>query len=319
MHFHMGNLARHPAAEVVALTETSQANLARFQQAFPAAAKLPTFDDYRKMLAKVKLEGVVIATPHTLHFEQIRDALDRGIHVLAEKPMVCTVDHAEQVIAKAKEADRILMIAYQRHYAGPYRGTRELIAKGDLGKTIFISALQAQDWRRGVQQAKSWRINPELSGGGQLNDSGSHLVDIILWMTDLVPEEVFAYVDNRDTEVDILSAVSIRFQGGALANISVVGDSPGWREDLSLWGDKGVVYIRGGVTEGGFVFQTYQGPPQDLTTRFEGTGSTDQNFVDAILGKEEPQTPALCGLRVIQLTEAIWESARTGAPARVKG
>jgi predicted dehydrogenase len=137
-------------------------------------------------------------------------------------------------------------------------------------------------------------------------------------MTGLAPEEAFAYVDNRETAVDILSAVSVKFQGGALANISVVGDSPGWREDISLWGDKGVVYIRGGVRQGSFALESYEGPAQDLSGRFENAGNADQNFVDSILGKEEPQTPGICGLRVIQLTEAIWESARTGRSAKVK-
>ena len=315
MQFHMGNLSRLPAARVVALTEPSQANLDRFRQWFPATGELPAFADHREMLREVKMDGVIIGSPHTLHFEQIMDSLGRGLHVLVEKPMVCSVEHAKKAIARAKRKGRLLMIAYQRHYMAPYRGTREMIAQGKLGKVIFVSALQAQDWRRACKG--TWRQNPDLSGGGQLNDSGSHLVDIILWMTGLVPQEVFAYEDNRGAEVDILSAVSVKFKGGAVANLSVVGDSPGWREDISLWGDQGVVYIRGSVPQGGFVYQGFASPPEDLSTKFQGAGSADENFVNSILGKEQPETPAICGLRVIQLTEAIWESARTGKPSKV--
>ena len=85
---------------------------------------IPTFGDYTEMLDRVKLDAVVISTPHTLHFEQIMTSLDSGLHVLSEKPMVCTVDHARQVIAKAADVEKIPMVSYQRHFGGNYRFIR---------------------------------------------------------------------------------------------------------------------------------------------------------------------------------------------------
>ena len=309
---HYDRLSKMPEAKVVALNDTNPQSLARFIERCPSAAKLPVFSDYRQMLEQVPLDAVEIATPHTLHYEQAMACLERGLHVLLEKPMVCTVRHAKALIAAAKKQQKVLEISYQRHFGGFYRHVRAAIARGEIGKVHFITAQQSQEWLTNTRG--SWRQQQCLSGGGQLNDSGSHLLDIVLWMTNLKPAEVFAFIDYCGTEVDILSALSVRFQGGALANFSVVGHAVGWWEDVSIWGDKGGFFIR----NDGHLYLQQQGKTTDISDRTQGAGSADANFIDAILGRAEVAVPGVCGLRVIQLTEAAWESARTGQPAAVK-
>jgi predicted dehydrogenase len=300
--------------EIVGLCDPSEASLGRVRERHQAVAGLPAFGDYRELLAKVPMDAVQISTPHTLHFDQIMDSLGRGLHVLTEKPMVCTVDHARQVIAKAEEVGRVLMVAYQRHLAPQYRYIRNQIMAGELGEIQFISALQDQAWYRGTRG--SWRQQLSLSGGGQLNDSGSHLLDIILWMTGLEVEQVHAYLENFESEVDINAALSLRFRNGAMGNLSVVGNSPtgGMWEDITLWGSKAVVYLR----QGKLTVKTAGSNDAFEPTGLPGASTPDRNFVDAVLGRDAVQVPPVCGLRVIELTEAAWESARTGRPAKVK-
>lgn len=309
---HIGRVMQIPEAEVVALCDPSSDSLARAKERNAGAADLPEYSDYKVMLDEVEMDAVEISTPHTLHFEQIMECLDRGLHVLTEKPMVCSVDHAHQVIARAKEADRVLMISYQRHLQPAYRFVRDKVQSGEMGDIQFISALQDQKWYQGTMG--KWRQQLSLSGGGQLNDSGSHLLDIVLWMTGLGVESVQAYMENFDSEVDINSALTLRFRNGALGNLSVVGNSPvgGMWEDITIWGTQAVVYIRNGEL-------TYKAADADPVQPELGEASSpDQNFFDAILGRDEVQVPAECGLRVIELTEAAWESARTGAPVAVE-
>ena len=135
-------------------------------------------------------------------------------------------------------------------------------------------------------------------------------------MTGLAVDEVQAYMENFDSEVDINSALSVRFRNGAMGNVSVVGGSPvgGMWEDITLWGSKAVVYMRNGKIIYKSAHSDEALEPQGLP----GATSPDKNFVDALLGRDEVQVPPLCGLRVIQLTEAAWESARTGKVAKVK-
>ena len=311
---HLGRVLDIPEAEVVALCDVDQASLQRAKERHSQAAELPEFTDYQKMLEQVELDAVEISTPHTLHFEQIMAALDKGLHVLTEKPMVCTVDHARQVIAKAEETGKVLMISYQRHLQAQYRYVRNQVAAGELGDIQFISALQDQKWYQGT--IGLWRQQMALSGGGQLNDSGSHLLDIVLWMTGLEVAEVQAYMEYFDSEVDINSALSLRFGNGALGTIAVVGNSPtgGIWEDITIWGTKAVVYMR----RGEIFYKTQHSNEVYEVNNLPGATTPDQNFIDAILGRDQVQVPPECGLRVIELTEAAWASAASGQPVKVE-
>ena len=311
---HIGRVLDIPEAEVVALCDVDQASLQRAKERNAKAAELPEFTHYQEMLEQVELDAVEISTPHTLHFEQIMAALDKGLHVLTEKPMVCTVDHAHQVIAKAEETGKVVMISYQRHLQAQYRYVRNQIAAGELGDIQFISALQDQKWYQGT--IGLWRQQMALSGGGQLNDSGSHLLDIVLWMTGLEVAEVQAYMEYLDSEVDINSALSLRFGNGALGTIAVVGNSPtgGIWEDITIWGTKAVVYLR----QGQIFYKTQHSNEVYEVNNLPGSTTPDQNFIDAILGRDQVQVSPECGLRVIELTEAAWASAASGQPVKVK-
>jgi len=317
MDWHVRNYQAINQAEIAALTDTSKPQMSAMVGEHPQLQGLPQFTDYRKMIERVDLDAVVIATPHSFHFDQIVTCLGAGLHVLTEKPMVCSVAHAKQVIRKVEQTGNVMMISYQRHFSPAFRLAKDMIEKGRLGELTFIAALQAQDWLRGTKGA--WRQDPKLSCGGQLNDSGSHLVDIILWVTGLTPDTVFAQINNRGAKVDILSALSLKFRGGAIGTMSVVGDAPGWWEDITFYGEEGGLYVRRDQ-----LLHSYRGKKQwsaeleELTAKSKYRSNFDKNFVDSILGKDKPQTPPICGLRVMQLTEAAWESGRTGAPVKVK-
>ncbi len=314
MSMHVDQLAPVKAAKIVGLADTSEDMLRRLVGRHPHLDGLPWFSDYRQMLKEVPMDGVIIATPHTLHYEQTMTCMERGLHVLVEKPRVCSVRHAKSVIRKSERKGLILMLAYQRHFSSVFRYAKQLVAEGKIGKVTFVQALQAQEWLRGT--TGTWRQDPTLSGGGQLNDSASHLLDVILWVTDLVPDTVYAEINNRGTKVDILSGLAVRFRGGAIGSLAVVGDAPSWWEEVTFYGEKGALYVR----DDRLLLQTASPKVKttDVTERKRYRGDADKNFVDSILGRDEPQTPPIWGLRVTQLTEAAWESGRTGKPAKVK-
>ncbi|MCD6521011.1 MAG: Gfo/Idh/MocA family oxidoreductase [Anaerolineae bacterium] len=309
---HMRRLLEIPEARVVALADPDPTAISRMIAAFPQAADLPIFANYREMLSSIEMDAVEIHTPHTLHFQQGMDVLNAGKHLLMEKPMVCSVAHAKQLIAAAKEKEKILMVSYQRHFQGPYLYIRKQVTSGNLGRIQFVSALLAQNWLR--SQRGKWRQIKALSGGGQLNDSGSHVVDILLWTTGLEAESVFAYIQNYDTEVDIDSAISIRFSNGAQGTLSIIGDSPMWWEEFSIWGSKGALLYRNGT----LLQRNFQESETREITQFPPNSSPDKNFVDAILGRDIVRVPPECGLRVIELTEAAWKSAELARPVYIQ-
>lgn len=309
---HFQRLLATNKAVIAALCDPSDEKLNIFYKHCEGARGLPVYKDYRDLLKNEELDGVLIQSPHTVHFEQTTNSLKNGLHVLTEKPMVCTIKHAKALIQTAKESNRVLSLSYQRHYDPQFRYMRDQVAKGALGEIQFVQAIQSQEWLRAT--AGTWRQTLAESGGGQLNDSGSHLVDIVMWVSGLKVSEVACWNDHFSTEVDINNTLAMKFENGALGSMSVIGNAPAWYEDHSIVGSKGAMYLRQGL---GLIHQDAKGKLIPIKLP-KYTKNPDSNFIDCILGKDEPQAPPECGLRTIEVTEAAWKSAAAGGkPVKV--
>jgi len=317
---HVPRLLRHGAAEFVACVEPNKDCVDELRRKDDRLRAIPDYDAHAQMLREVQPDAVVISTPHTAHFRHVMDSLEAGCHVLVEKPMVCSTQEARQVVAAAEATGKVVSVSYQRHYQGLFQRMRELVLDGELGALQFLTALQNQAWYANRLKGLGWRHVPELSGGGQLNDSGSHLIDILLHVTGLEPKRVHCLQQNFKLAVDVNAAISVEFTEGTLGSINIVGNGPGIKssvwEDLTLYGEAGALFYR------------MMGQPDHKPTlewrKFDlehplPVGSTppdsdpDTNFLDAVRGEAQVLTPPTCGLRTIQLTEAAWESARRGA------
>jgi len=305
---HIDRLLALDEVQIVALADISEASFEKTVKRQPAVESALRFVDYRQLLETARPDAVVICTPHTLHYQQAIDALDSGAHVLLEKPMVCRVADAKALLARIDESHRVVGLGYQRHTQPQFRYIKERISSGSVGCVQFVTALQQQNWQKAT--VGLWRQDPALSGGGQLNDSGSHLVDILLWTTGLAPEAVSAFIDNHGSAVDINTALSVRFHGGAMGTLSIIGDAPGFYEDVTIWCERGAFYVRAGQP---LKVQASDGSYSTPDASEMPAGSdVDTNFIRAIQGKEEIAAPPICGLRTIEITEAAWQSAAAG-------
>jgi len=320
MRAHLRRLTTIPEVEIVGVVEPSEANIALAREQFPALADTPFFNDHQELLKTLQPDAVEISTPHTLHFQQITDALEAGCHVLCEKPMTCTSEEAHEVCQRAAASGKVVMVSYQRHQQALYRWMREFIAGGGLGNLQFVTAQQYQSWYEGRKAGHGWRHLAHLSGGGQLNDSGSHMVDILLHVTGLRPSVVSAFQQNLDLEVDVNMGINVRFEGEALGSITILGQAPGVSghvyEDVTITGDEAGLYYRTmGTPEGTPVLQLRRRgktEPEPALPGLPDGSDPDHAFVDVILGRAENEAPPECGLRTIQLSEAAWKSAAAG-------
>jgi predicted dehydrogenase len=273
------------------------------------------YDDMDKMLAEVNADAVLISTPHTLHYEQGMKSLDAGCHVFMEKPMVTSANHAHEITAKVKETGKIFVIGYNTACSANFYYLRDQIRSGGFGKLELVIGYITQNWKRAT--AGAWRQEPELSGGGQAYDSGAHLLNSLCWSVESNVDEVFAFIDNCGTKVDINSSINVRFESGVFASIVVSGNcpSPGGTHMAFIF-DDGRVEIDGW---GGGWIRVFKGNQAVEKPPIPDVGkSPDDNFIDAILGRDEPRTNAVNGIIQSELMDAIYESARTGQPARPK-
>jgi predicted dehydrogenase len=298
--WHGRQLLELEEVEIVAIADTSKQSRKNFVERFNLE-HATEYEDYRALLDQEKPDAVVICSPHTLHYEQAMTAMESGCHVLIEKPMACSSDEAKRLIEVSQRTGRLLQVSYQRHFQPEFMYIKEAIASGAIGKLTSITASLYQEWAQGT--TGSWRQNPSLSGGGMLMDSGSHIVDVLLWTTGLTPEEVAPQLHKQGTPVEIDSFTSIRFKEGAVAGLNIVGHAPCWHETYVFCGETGGIFFDNGKISIRRLKQEPEYPELPAQTT-----NQDKSFIDAILGRHEVLVPGEFALRVVQLTEMIYQA-----------
>ena len=311
---HARQILQRDDAEIVVVCDPQPASLERFRATLGSAHEgVSQYTGLSDLLESDKLDAVVIATPHTQHHDHVRACLDAGLHVLVEKPMATTAAAAREFMAAAERSGKILAVAYQRHGEGKYIRARQLLQEGAIGEILMVHTLIAQDSIRAFQPAVGWRGDPALSGGGHFIDTGSHINDILLWTTGLEPKRVQAFINQKGTLVDVLTGVVVEFTNGAIGTLAFTSLSPTWREEFTFYGTEGE--LRFGQAE---PLRLNRAGEDIVLPRDTGHGKAPlDNFVEAIREEAEVQAPPICGLRVAQLTEAVYKSAASCKPEEV--
>jgi predicted dehydrogenase len=269
------------------------------------------FADHAGMLEAVELDGVVISSPHGLHFRHAADALAAGCGVLVYKPMVTTSRDARELVRLAEESGRVVSLAIEGLFTPEFRHVRALLEAGELGEIRLASGTVAQNWLANV--GGTWRTDVELGGGGNLIDSGYHMLAALLHLTGQRPEEVFAYLDRRGEAVDVETTATLRFDGGALGSIAVSGDAHGMEEGIYLCGTK--ASLTTSIYGGRLAFVT--GWSERETPELEPEETAEANFVHCLRGEAETLAGPRLGLELAHLVEAIVRSADEHGPVRV--
>ena len=305
-----------PLAKVVAVTDINEETL---EQAGRMLGVSPDgqYTDHEEMYEGENLDAVLVGTPHTLHYEQVRTAMEMGLHVLCDKPLTTDLREAHELVDLAESSDEVLMVGYQRHLNAAFIRARERWLDGTL-QPKFITAEITQHWYDRFDG--TWRTDPALSGGGYLYDTGSHLLDAVLWMTGLTPSSVRADMEfaDADQQVDVRTAMTIEFEEGSTANISLWAEAPSVREHIHVWDDEGGVFLEGRQWEK----RTLELIDEDATTTIPYFNRKNQPtkaeaFIEAIHEGTEPPATARDALVVTAVSEAAYESARRDEPVSV--
>lgn len=302
-HSHVHRLRQIDGVRIVSMADPSEASRERIRERFQLQ-KIAEFDDHVKMLAECELDAVVICSPHTLHYRHAMDALSAGMHVLVEKPLTCTSQAAKNLTQKADEMDKILQVSFQRHFIPAFMYIRDVIADGTIGPLTSVTATLYQDWKDA--QAGTWRQNPALSGGGMLMDSGSHIIDVMLWTTGLHPVKITTQMHLQGAPVEADTFTTIQFEEGAVGSLNIVGKTPEkiFIETYAFIGEKGAVFYENGkirLHRNGFEPIEPELP--------KAVTNSDLSFIEAVRGNSAVAVPGQYALKVLQLTEAIYKEA----------
>lgn len=135
---------------------------------------------WEDLLALDDLDAVSIAVPTFLHAPIALAALERGLHVLCEKPIARTGAEAERMVRAARDAGRVLDVAFNHRRRGDIQRLGELVAEGRLGRPYYAKAWWLR--RTGIPTLGSWFTRADLAGGGPLVDIGVHVLDYSLFL-----------------------------------------------------------------------------------------------------------------------------------------
>jgi len=173
---HLPILARLRDVHVVGLVDPDRRKAATIGQRFgvPEIAA-----DLESLAPGEPLDAVVVCTPNGAHEEGVLAALERGAHVLCERPLTVSSESARRLVDAAAEAGRQLMVANNHRYRHDFRLIRQFVASGELGDVFFVSS----SWmnRRSRRPRRGWRTDAKYAGGGVLMDLGAQALDLALW------------------------------------------------------------------------------------------------------------------------------------------
>jgi predicted dehydrogenase len=319
-HWHAQQLQKIPQVKVVALADPAAHHLRQFKdQYFSNAVEFGSFD---RLLAHPpdKLDAVVLVTPHNLHYPQAKAALESGIHVLLEKPMVTESKHAYDLWHTVKKTGKLLSITFQAPFTPEYGYLARQRDTGQLGRIQVVSGWLSQGWMQAT--ARTWRQDPAIAGGGQLYDSAAHLFNALIWLVNDPVTEVACFYDKCHSPVDINGAAIVRFRGGAIAALAVGGNCPAFRTEMQIQTDSLLILTDqyGGKLEmTGRDGRPVLPPPEQRWTKggHDAAGTPHGNFVKAMMGQEPLRVTVRHGVVLSGLMDALYESGANGKVVKV--
>jgi predicted dehydrogenase len=170
---HLSILGGYANTDIVGVCDTSK----MVTDFLSKQGKFECFSDYKKMIATVKPDAVVVAVPTKFHYSIIKDLLEKGMHVFAEKPFCLNYEQSEELVKLAASKKLINQVGYHNKFIGTFREVKNIVTSGALGD-IYHFVGESYGPVVVKKKADTWRSDP-AEGGGCLLDYASHVIDLI--------------------------------------------------------------------------------------------------------------------------------------------
>lgn len=324
---HIPGLLDNPDANLVAVCDRNPEKLDAAAESYQIAR---TYTDVASLLQNEKLDGAVVATYHVSHYENVRDCLDAGLHVMVEKPMTLYARDAKALVDLAQQQTRELIVGYPYNYTPHALRVREILSSGVLGTIQFVSCTfnsNVSTLFRGndgsEEHANLYPVHgpgdvyaqPKLSGGGHGHLQMTHPLGLLFFVSGLRAKSVHARMSNHGLPVDLVDAMTVEFENGALGAIGGTGNIGGGRSifDVLFYCERGNVRMDMNAhtvtIRGQDIADEDLGPALDDRERYRRF-DTANNLVDLVLGKGANGSPGEVGWRVVELLDAAYRSAQ---------
>jgi len=293
--------------------------------------KVKWFTDYRELIDSGIADAIIVATPHYFHPEISVYAMNKGLHVLSEKPISVTVSQADTMVEAAQKTGKVFCVMYQNRNNGIFVAAKKLIQEGKLGeikRTLLINP-----WYRSqaYYDSGSWRATWKGEGGGVLINQAPHMIDVFIWLAGL-PKRFNAKVRTRlhNIEVEDEASALLEYENGAWGYYYTTTNEVPHIPYLEIAGDRGKIIYNGStlrffetkVPISEFTFSNKsmwssvetKEKPVRIPKREVSHAVIIKNFCRAITRGEELLAPGIEGLNSVEFINAILLSGLKGKP-----
>lgn len=327
---HVRLTARLDEYELVAVCDVVREPLERAA----AATGAKPFTSVDGLLASGVAEAVVIATPPSLHLEHVRAALEAGVHVYCEKPVVATIEQADELARIARASGLCVQVGFQHRFQHSFATARTLIHDGAIGD-VYRANLTSTSWFRpqAYFDARPWRGRWSDAGGGVLMNQAIHHVDAFLWlvgMPSLVTAKAHRVRHRVDVEDDAIALLEFPNGGRGVVTASTI--DPLGMDRLEVHGELGSLVSQGQRLRHARLTEPAQSiadtcpdafpqiaaaweevPPEGKPTTFvDFVVACHRDFVDAIAQGRDPRNHPEEASKAVELANAVYLSAVSG-------
>lgn len=335
--------AQKLGAEIVALADVNKGMLERALKLIGQPVE-KTYVDYRDLLARNDIDGVIIATPDHLHCQCLIDAVRAGKDAYIEKPLSRTIQEGNEMVAAVRATKQIVQVGNQRRSGDHFKKARDIVASGGIGEIRFVRiwdfryrpvdpyikrsrdqslfAPELIDWNRflgpapkrpyDAKRASGWRWYWDYAGG-LMTDIGPHWLDVAMWITGSDGPRTVSCNGGKYQNLDWETPDNVHaiLDCGSFAIVFMVQFMNGQEYDgAAFYGLEGSIVQEN--HRGLMVRYDKQRKEVESWKIVDESQAHMQNFLDCMRSRKEPNSPVELANRVLVGAHLANESFRTG-------
>lgn len=213
---------------LVGVADVSQSSLDPIARRFHCQ----TYCDYRQLFDEQKPDAISVAVPTTEHLDVVREAAQRGIHVLVEKPIAHTLDQARAIVTICQCHEIVLAVGHVERFNPAVISLKQRLQQGELGRVFQVDARRQSPFPARIRDV------------GVVIDLAVHDLDVMRFLTGMEANRVYAETERciHTTQEDLLTAL-LRFEGGVVGTLTVNWLTPAKVRDLQVIGERGMFKV----------------------------------------------------------------------------
>jgi predicted dehydrogenase len=236
---HAAIVGAHPEVELVSVCDTSSLILDGFKK----FTQVKPYSDYQKMIDEMKPDFVVVATPTKFHYQMVKYAISKGLHVFCEKPFSLNVKEGKELVELAARTGIVNQVGFHNHFIGTFRELKRLLDRKILGEIVHFSG-EAYGPVVTKEKGGTWRSDPG-EGGGCLYDYASHVINLVQEIIGR-PEKIYGSILKKIYSKNVEDAVYslLRLDNGITGTLIVNWSDETYRKmstSLTVQGKNGKI------------------------------------------------------------------------------